>query len=147
VWSTTPAHAFELEKMSPSEFGAAVTHALHAPADAATPVLPPVPEVPEFIKAAAPVAALERLKIKVPEFLRNADPTKILGAGKGMFGSCSPAEEPPVVTGWEGHAPKSFPLSVQHAGRCVAACFLYTFQSAPQHKDARLLVSAKVPAA
>lgn len=117
VWSTTPAHARELEAMSSKEFGEAVTQALHSPADSESRGFPQVPKPPDFLKAVAPKLDLQRLEI--PEFVQAADPTKVLGSSP-LFGAAAGAEISPVVTAWEGHAPQSFPLSVQHAGRYVS---------------------------
>lgn len=114
VWSTTPAHARDLEAMSPKEFGEAVTHALYSPAHSSSHGFPLVPKPPDFLKAVAPKVDLQRLKF--PEFLQAADPSKVLGSSS-LFGAAAGAEIPPVVTAWEGRAPQSFPLSVQHAGR------------------------------
>ena len=123
VCSTTPAHARELEAMSSAAFGAAVTHALHSPADVAAPLFPQAPYIPDFIQSAAPIRVLENLQI--PDVFRSVDAAKAQ-VGTALFGAAAGAEKPPVVSGWEGQAPRSFPLSVQHAGRYMCLNYVIT---------------------
>lgn len=88
VWSTTPEHAAQLEKMAPEAFGAAVNDALTGGA---------MPR--RSGGAAGGLAAL-------------------LARAAARGGPPRPPRMPPVVEASVGQQPASFPLSMQHAGRC-----------------------------
>jgi hypothetical protein len=47
------------------------------------------------------------------------------GGGSGFAGEAGQGSywrRPPLVEGWVGSSPKSFPLQLQHSGRCGLTC-------------------------
>lgn len=89
VWSTTPEHAAQLEKMAPEDFGAAVGRSLALGAE-----------------AGGGTGAAEGL-------------AGLLSRAAGQAGEGRAARTPPEVHQWVGQRPASFPLMMQHAGRCA----------------------------
>ncbi|GLC55658.1 hypothetical protein PLESTB_001011700 [Pleodorina starrii] len=97
VWSTSPQMAAALEAMGPDEFAAAVNKALRDPPTSATPGT--------VTSLLGPIAtSLERLRPLLPGSGSGSDP------GSGF-------QEPPMVLGWAGGSPRSFPLQLKQAGR------------------------------
>lgn len=91
VWSTTPQHAARLEKMAPEEFGAAVNAALAlGSADA---------------RGGGGGAA--------------GGVARLLSQAAARVGAGRPPQAPPAVHCWVRQRPASFPLAMQHTGRCV----------------------------
>lgn len=93
VWSTTPDAARALEGASSEDFAAAVNKVLRDP---------PANQPP-----AALAGALGSL----------ASLTAQVAGGGGSGGGAY--RDPPLVTGWVGSSPKSFPLQLKQAGRYV----------------------------
>ncbi|GIL43781.1 hypothetical protein Vafri_1398 [Volvox africanus] len=99
VWSTTPQTATAMEAMTPAAFAAAVNKALSDPPIATT--------AGTFTSWLGPMAAsLERLG-PFAEFGKN------FGSGSNGF------QDPPLVLGWAGGPPRSFPLQLKQAGRYI----------------------------
>lgn len=91
VWSTTPEHAAQLEKMGPEDFGAAVGAALALGAEAWG-----------GAGAAGGLAGL-------------------LSRAAGSAEEPRRTRTPPEVHSWVGKRPASFPLAMQHAGRFASS--------------------------
>ncbi|KXZ50259.1 hypothetical protein GPECTOR_17g897 [Gonium pectorale] len=101
VWSGPPELATALERMGPAEFGAAVNQALRDPPTSPLPILGLGQGAGS---SSGPLGFLGAA-------LQRWGPA--LGGGGGGF------QEPPLVTGWAGAAPRSFPLQLKQSGRYV----------------------------
>eukprot|EP00775_Hariotina_reticulata_P008838 gene8838-9017_t len=123
VWTTTPAMAKQLESYSGSQFADAVNEVLQA--DPAT----LQDGTTSSTSAVGPLSAAAAAATSILQAVGGGPGAALLKqlTGSGSWsdaavdgGSGSYWRRPPVVDGWVGSSPKSFPLQLQHSGRYVA---------------------------
>eukprot|EP00879_Flechtneria_rotunda_P009311 GHRR01009748.1.p1 GENE.GHRR01009748.1~~GHRR01009748.1.p1 ORF type:complete len:437 (+),score=158.33 GHRR01009748.1:883-2193(+) len=108
VWTVTPDMARVLERYSSSKF-----------CDEVNAVLQPHPDTFASAESMAAAAAVQG----IGSIVRAAGLGRLINPGASLQGFGASTEQwrrPPLVTGWVGSSPKSFPLHLQHAGRYVA---------------------------
>uniref|UniRef100_A0A383VHV3 Ubiquinone biosynthesis monooxygenase COQ6, mitochondrial n=1 Tax=Tetradesmus obliquus TaxID=3088 RepID=A0A383VHV3_TETOB len=130
VWTVPPEMARQLEGLSSSQFADAVNDALQpdpatfsssSSSSAGTPSAFRSGIAPLDAAAAAAASALQQLGGPLGGAVLGQllNPGGALGFG-GEAGQGSYWRRPPLVEGWVGSSPKSFPLQLQHSGRYVA---------------------------
>jgi ubiquinone biosynthesis monooxygenase Coq6 len=126
VWTVTPGMAKQLEAASSSEFAAAVNEALQQGPGGFGGSLNPVAAGTAGTAASGPVAAAGAVLQGLGGALSSAPlvgpliggAVSSLGGAAAEAGSSSSSwRAPPLVQGWVGTSPKSFPLQMQHSGR------------------------------
>jgi ubiquinone biosynthesis monooxygenase Coq6 len=126
VWTVPPEMARRLEGCSSSQFADAVNEALQPDPATFTSSSSGNAGVPAFKSGIAPLDAAAAAAASALQQLGGPLGSGVLGqllnpgGGLGFSGEAGQGsywQRPPLVEGWVGSAPKSFPLQLQHSGR------------------------------